>query len=236
RGEVRADGIVRSASTPHPQAGGVRAGPAGSRPREGGGTHGGRSRPHADPGRHPAVRRDERIGGLTTLTPDHAEVEGRRVVFSFSGQGRGEHEVALRDSRLASLISKCQDLGGPALFAYEVDDGVGTVGSADVNRYLSDTAGEGFSAKDFRTWGASAVVTGELAIVVDEDPDKSFLAAVDVAAERLGNTRDVCRNSYLHPVVREAFEDGRLRQAWRRSKKGRWLSRPESAFKRLIVV
>lgn len=174
--------------------------------------------------------------GLTTLTPDHAEVEGRRVVFSFNGKGGAEHEVALRDARLASLISKCQDLEGQTLFAYEAEDGVRTVDSSDVNRYLSDTAGEGFSAKDFRTWGASAVVTGELAIVVDEDPDKSFLAAVDVAAERLGNTRDVCRNSYLHPVVREAFEDGRLRQAWRRSKKGRWLSRPESAFKRLIVV
>ncbi|HLU53619.1 MAG TPA: DNA topoisomerase IB [Acidimicrobiia bacterium] len=174
--------------------------------------------------------------GLTTLTPDHAEVEGRRVVFSFSGKGGAEHEVALRDSRLASLISKCQDLGGQTLFAYEVDDGVGTVGSADVNRYLSDTAGEGFSAKDFRTWGASAVVTGELAIVTHDDPDKSFLQAVDVAAERLGNTRDVCRASYLHPVVRDAFEDGRLRDAWMRSRRGRWMSRPESAFKRLLSV
>jgi len=173
--------------------------------------------------------------GLTTITPDNAEVEGREVLFSFAGKSGAEHEVALRDSRLARLIARCQDLDGQTLFSYETDDGVGTVDSADVNRYLSDSAGDGFTAKDFRTWGASAVVTGELAIIEDEDPDKSFLAAIDVAAERLGNTRDVCRNSYLHPVVREAFDDGRLRDAWRRSRKGKWLSRPESAFKRLIV-
>src|SRR5690606_22299278 len=98
------------------------------------------------------------------------------------------------------------------------------------------TAGEGFSAKDFRTWGASAVVTGELAIVTHDDPDKSFLQAVDVAAERLGNTRDVCRASYLHPVVRAAFEDGRLWDAWMRARRGRWMSRPGSAFRRLLAV
>ena len=173
--------------------------------------------------------------GLTTITPDNAEVEGREVLFSFAGKSGAEHEVALRDSRLARLIARCQDLDGQTLFSYETDDGVGTVDSADVNRYLSDSAGDGFTAKDFRTWGASAVVTGELAIIEDEDPDKSFLAAIDVAAERLGTTRDVCRTSYLPPVVREAFDDGRLRDAWRRSRKGKWLSRPESAFKRLIV-
>ena len=85
--------------------------------------------------------------GLTTITPDNAEVEGREVLFSFAGKSGAEHEVALRDSRLARLIARCQDLDGQTLFSYETDDGVGTVDSADVNRYLSDSAGDGFAQR-----------------------------------------------------------------------------------------
>src|SRR5690606_7393973 len=35
--------------------------------------------------------------GLTTVTPDNAEVEGREVLFSFAAKSGAEHEVALRD-------------------------------------------------------------------------------------------------------------------------------------------
>src|SRR5690606_9937343 len=64
-----------------------------------------------------------------------------------------------------------------------------------------------FTAKDFRTWGASAAVTEAMATGECE-----LTAAIDVAAERLGNTRAVCRSSYVHPIIEEAAStDG-----WRR--------------------
>lgn len=173
--------------------------------------------------------------GLTTLTHEHVELNGSHVALAFAGKGGAEHTLAFSDRRLASLLSRCQELRGQTLFSYESADGVGTIGSTDVNDYLADATGKAFTAKDFRTWGATSIVTGNLAGSPPEnDPVKRFLQAVDCAAERLGNTRQVCRASYVHPVVEESLEDGRLEAAWRRSRSGKWISRPESAVRRLL--
>ncbi|HET8930291.1 MAG TPA: hypothetical protein VFN21_06515, partial [Acidimicrobiales bacterium] len=61
-----------------------------------------------------------------------------------------------------------------------------------------------------------------------------YLAAVDAAAERLGNTRAVCRESYVHPCLEVAFEDGSLHEAWRGARRTRDLSRAERATIRLL--
>jgi DNA topoisomerase IB len=60
---------------------------------------------------------------------------------------------------------------------------------------------------------------------------RSVLAAVDAAAERLGNTRVVCRASYVHPDVIDAFVEGRLQapQGPRRAVSPRGLERLELA-------
>lgn len=174
--------------------------------------------------------------GLTTLTREHVELNGSRVELAFAGKGGAEHEMAFSDRRLAGLLSRCQDLGGQTLFSYESETGVGTIGSSDVNGYLSEVTGQPFTAKDFRTWGATSIVTGHLASSTGPElpPEKRYLEAVDTAAERLGNTRQVCRTSYVHPVLENALEDGRLEEAWRRSRSGKWLSRSDSALRRLL--
>jgi DNA topoisomerase IB len=58
--------------------------------------------------------------------------------------------------------------------------------------------------------------------------------AIEAASQVLGNTTAVCRNSYVHPEIPEAFVDGRLYDAWRSSRRGKWLSRPESTVNRLL--
>lgn len=174
--------------------------------------------------------------GLTTLRTDHVAVNGSHVHLSFAGKGGADQQVAFSDRRLSALIARCQDLAGQTLFSYESGDGVDAISSTDVNAYLAEAAGEEFTAKDFRTWGATAIVTGELAVadVPGAETNGRFLSAVDVAAERLGNSRDICRNSYVHPVVEEAFASGDLTAAWRRSRRSKWLSRAESTVKRLL--
>lgn len=174
--------------------------------------------------------------GLTTLTPDHVRVGAGRVVFSFTGKGGIDQEVVLSDGKLARLVGQSIDLGGETVLGYLTDGGVTAVSPEDVNQYLAERAGEDFTAKDFRTWGATAIVVGELAQASPSDlsPDKQFLSAIDIAADRLGNTRDVCRTSYVHPIVEAALEDGTLTSIWKRSRKGRWTSRSESATRKLL--
>lgn len=172
--------------------------------------------------------------GLTTLTCDHVDVEGHHVHIDFDGKGGAGQEVAFKDRRLASLIGQCQALSAATLFSYEGPNGPMSITSADVNGYLAGTMKGPYTAKDFRAWGATTTVVQELS-QEDEPAEKRLLAAIDIAAERLGNTRAVCRNSYLHPAVPEAFLDGRLGDVWRRSRSGKWIDRAESAVNQLLA-
>jgi DNA topoisomerase I len=160
--------------------------------------------------------------GLTTLQDNHVDVDGSELRFTFVGKGGKEHAVGLRDRRLASVVERIQDLPGHRLFQYVDDDGVARpVDSEDVNEYLRAVAGEDFSAKDFRTWGATAHVTERLlgSEAFDKPSDAEGIAAdaIRSAARRLGNTVAVTRASYVHPAVVPAFVDGTLQATWSRA-------------------
>jgi DNA topoisomerase-1 len=173
--------------------------------------------------------------GLTTLTTDHLGVDGLEVRLEFAGKGGADHQLVFRDRRLAGLLSRCQELDGQTLFSYPGVGGATAITSTDVNLYLGGKMTGAFTAKDFRTWGATASVTESLARAAEGDTDTQILDAMDLAAEKLGNTRQVCRDSYVHPLIPESFRDGTLDDAWRRSRTGLWLGRAESTVNRLIA-
>lgn len=61
--------------------------------------------------------------GLTTLHDEHVNAQGEQIEFSFRGKSGKEHEMSLRNKRLARIVHKCQSLPGQQLFQYE--DGQG---------------------------------------------------------------------------------------------------------------
>lgn len=154
--------------------------------------------------------------GLTTLRCDHVDVAGATVRFAFPGKSGRDQELALRNRRLAGQLLRCEEIPGQRLFAYETPDGWRDVDSQAVNDYLRAVAGDDLTAKDFRTWGATAVAAEVLHATEGEptDLDARILAAVDAAAERLGNTRAVARASYVDPRVLAACREERLDAAW----------------------
>jgi len=175
--------------------------------------------------------RDNKSFGLTTLRNRHvAFVRGGRVRLQFRGKGGLEHDIALDDARLARLIRRCQQLPGQALFQYRDDDGnVQPVDSGEVNDYLRDAMGEGFTAKDFRTWGGTLAAFQHLATVPLPGADEGDADAATPPSERalvaaqnaviaevariLGNTPAVCRKAYIDPAVFAGWRDGRLQAA-----------------------
>lgn len=173
--------------------------------------------------------------GVTTLQDDHATFGKNGVVrFEFTAKHGIEREVRLRDSRLANIIKKSQDLPGEELLQYLDDNGdVRDIGSGDVNAYLHDYAGDAFTAKDFRTWHGTVIAAEELRNVERADSktaiNRQVVAAIDVVAEELGNTRAVCRKCYVDPRITEAFEAGELHDRMANAKKVRGLSKSESA-------
>jgi DNA topoisomerase-1 len=159
--------------------------------------------------------RENETFGLTTLRDRHAEVRGAHVAFAFRGKSGKEHVVTFSDQRLAKIVQRCQTLPGEQLFQYVDEDGNRQdVGSADVNDYLKGIAGPGVTAKDFRTWAGTMLAAEALREIgparLVRHKKASIVQAVDRVAERLGNTRAVCRQYYIHPVILDAYGRGKV--------------------------
>ena len=159
--------------------------------------------------------RDNKSYGLTTMKNRHATVRGAKIKFQFRGKSGKEHVVEVEDPRLARIVRACQDLPGQELFQCVDDEGQKHhVGSGDVNDYLRQITGRDFTAKDFRTWAGTVLAASELRCLGPADSEtglkKNIVAAVKATAQCLGNTPAVCRKSYIHPAIIDAYLDGSL--------------------------
>ena len=148
--------------------------------------------------------------GLTTLRDRHASVHGATIRLSFRGKGGKDVEAEVTDPRVARVVRRCQELPGQVLFGYVDENGERrTVSSEDVNRYLRETTGADYTAKDFRTWGgtvlAAVALRGLEGFESEAEAKHNVVAAIDKVARRLGNTRAVARRSYVHPAVIDAY-------------------------------
>ncbi len=158
-------------------------------------------------------RKANKSFGLTTLRRRHVAVVGHEMRFEFRGKSGIQHAVSVTDKRIARIIQRCQELRGEELFKYEDDEGKRQVVEAeDVNEYLENVSGRDITAKDFRTWAGTMLVADALRNMgpakTKREAEKNIIAAVDVTAKRLGNTRSVCRKYYIHPVLIEAYLEG----------------------------
>ncbi len=157
--------------------------------------------------------RENRSFGLSTMRDRHVKIGRGTLRFEFRGKSGKQHEIDLRDPRLAEIVRRTQELPGQDLFQYLDERGEPQkIGSVDVNEYLREIGGEEFSAKDFRTWAGTvlaAVALRELErFETKAQAKKNLVQAIESVAQRLGNTPAVCRKCYIHPVVMESYLDG----------------------------
>ena len=177
--------------------------------------------------------KENRSYGATTLRRRHAEVTGRTLRLSYKAKGGKRREVSLTDGALARVVRTMQDLPGQHVFKYVDDEGdLHEIGSHDVNEYLCETMGEHFTAKNFRTWHASALA---FELLAEAEGQLTIKAMLDVVAERLGNTPAVTRKSYVHPAVIDLID---RQQKWRDElqlpRPTQWLTREERGLIELL--
>jgi DNA topoisomerase IB len=164
--------------------------------------------------------RSNKSYGLTTLRDHHVKfLRDGRASFCFRGKSGKQQQVILDDRRLGRLIRRCQQIPGQQLFQYVDDDGRRQpIDSGRVNEYLREAMGtngdEGFTAKDFRTWGATVRAIAFLSCQPLDEPlserafNRCVAATARNVAEALGNTPAVCRKSYINPIVFTAWRAG----------------------------
>jgi DNA topoisomerase-1 len=150
--------------------------------------------------------RQNRSFGLTTMRDRHVKPIRNGVRFEFQGKSRVAHTISVTDHKLARIVKRCRDLPGYELFQYiDYRGRQRDVEAADVNAYLREAMGAEFTAKDFRTWAGTLLAYEALTKLASFDTQaaakKNIIAAIESVASRLGNTKSVCRNCYIHPEI-----------------------------------
>ena len=175
--------------------------------------------------------RENKSFGATTIRSRHLRRRGSKLLMRFAGKHGIVHEVPITDSNLKRIVGKCHDLPGQHLFQYVTEDGEAcAVTSADVNEYIREATGGDFTAKNFRTWGASVIAFEQMLIAQEQEKARISLKTVlEPVAEALGNTPAISRKSYVHPKLIEVARDNprNALNGMERPRGRKWLSSEE---------
>jgi len=177
--------------------------------------------------------------GLTTLLDKHVQVKGSFVRFQFRAKSGVMQTIDLDDATLAPIVRRYRNMPGKALFQYLDQRGKAQcIDSVAVNAYLREITGHTFTAKNFRTWAGTVLAARAVCDLPDCTSDSAFkrdiVRAIDAVAARLGNTRAVCRGSYIHPGVLDGYREGVTIAAVKQGPRRAGLSGEEAAVLALL--
>src|SRR3954447_7857320 len=156
--------------------------------------------------------------GLATMRKDHVTVDRNHAInFDFTGKSGIRHVRYVVDEPVAHIVRELKRRrgGGDELLAYRDEAGKWRdIKSPDIRAYVKETAGEDYTAKDFRTWAGTVLAAVALATTdaerrkVKTANKRMITSAVKEVAYFLGNTPAVARASYIDPRVFDRFRDG----------------------------
>ncbi|MEA3059836.1 MAG: topoisomerase [Sphingomonadales bacterium] len=170
--------------------------------------------------------------GATTLLSRQVHDDGRKVRMRFKGKSGVEHEVMITDRTLRRIVRQLQELPGQMLFQYVNGDGnPHPVTSTEVNDYIREASGGDFTAKEFRTWGATVLAFEQMLDKAD-NARISVNTMIEPVAEALGNTVAISRKAYVHPALIAAVKESPRDplKGLERPRARKWLSSCEVAL------
>jgi len=173
--------------------------------------------------------------GLTTLRRKHLDFEEGVALLNYRAKLGKERTLKVKDQELKKMLRECSELQGYELFRYKSATGFESINSRELNSYLNETtSGEGFSAKDFRTWGANCLALKNAPrakeICSKNSRKKLETTLVKLVAKEMGNGVNICRKYYIHPEVLKVALTQKRPDKFNRSKntyspEERWLTK-----------
>ncbi|GAB3536771.1 DNA topoisomerase IB [Arthrobacter tecti] len=155
--------------------------------------------------------------GVTTLQVEHVKISGSVITLQFPGKSGQQWDSTIEDSDLAAALRPMlRREGADTMLAYRTSDGSWHhVEAAQLNEFLRQVTGGGFTAKDFRTWQATVVAAMELArmdlkATSRTARQKAVAATMRSVADHLGNTPAIARSSYVDPRLVDRFMSGEV--------------------------
>lgn len=160
-------------------------------------------------------RKDNNSYGLTTLRNRHVKIEGQVVTFDFIGKRGKKQNIKLSNRTVVKRLRQVMEIPGQEVFQYYNEDReICSLDSGHLNEYIQKHTGKDFTSKDFRTWYATLWAFKYLLELKDEGGHAKFYkknlnACLDFVAKKLGNTRAVCRASYVcSDLIEHYLKDG----------------------------
>jgi DNA topoisomerase-1 len=184
--------------------------------------------------------RASRTYGITTLTKRHVTVSGDEIEFCFRTKNRRLVRRTVRNRTLARGVSDLVALpDGGRLFRFEREGETYNLTAPLLNEYIAENLGNGFTAKDFRTWGGTLLAAVELAKqgppAVEVEAKRVLASVMAKVGRELGNTAAVARDSYVSPHVVEHYRAGRTIEDFRtKSTRPPGLTADERALLRML--
>ena len=165
--------------------------------------------------------RASRTYGITTLTKRHVTISGAEVAFCFRTKNRKLVKRTIESAPLARGVRTLVGVeNGARLFRFERDGEMVNLTARMLNEYIGEQLGNGFTAKDFRTWGGTLIAAAALAKqgpAANESGATRVLGRVmRTVADELGNTPAVALSSYVSPTIVEHYLAGRTIDDFRR--------------------
>ncbi len=156
--------------------------------------------------------------GLATLRKSHVKVSRDGVVsFEYVAKSGKLRERELFDPEVSRTVTTLKrrrsDVEDDELLAWQEGRRWVDVKSHDINEHVRELTGGDYTAKDFRTWGATVLCAVGLAVSTGaaESPTarkRAVTRVVKEVSEHLGNTPAVCRASYIDPRIIDLYENG----------------------------
>ena len=171
--------------------------------------------------------------GAVSLHKSHVRLTGRSITLTFPAKGGKLVVKTIHSSLLARAIKVLRRLPGRRLFLFQEGDQAKAIRVRDVNAYLCDIASCKLSLKDFRTLRASLHVVDALIRVErasgEQRRKRQLRRAIKSAADDLANTPAICRKSYVHEAIVDAFERDAL------TAKSRNSGRPQMPARQILA-
>ncbi|NDK10245.1 DNA topoisomerase IB [Candidatus Gracilibacteria bacterium] len=178
--------------------------------------------------------------GLTTMHQCHLDIKTGVAQLEFQGKSGKEHTIKIKKKKIVTALTALKNHKQENLFSYKQDGEWHELDATKVNCYLHEYGSDLISAKDFRTWHATRIVFKKLIAetqkkdfkkLSDTKRNKILLESFDLAAHKLGNTRTVIKNSYVHGDMADTFRDKKFSDFFHEiesTRKKKYLSKTES--------
>jgi DNA topoisomerase I len=145
-----------------------------------------------------AYKKENGTHGICTLLKSH--IKNNKILFI--GKKGISHEKTITNPDSIDFVKRVLRINGPYLF-YDIN---GTrIHSTDLNDFLKNKVQSNITCKDIRTYCANKIFRRFMDKIKRANTEKerktNVIKGIDHTANVLGNTRKVCKDSYLCPSV-----------------------------------